>query len=124
MFRLRLKELRENKGLSQYKLAEELQVSQARIGHWESGTRECDFATLEKLSKYFNVTVDFLLGITDSMYTSEDYANGVKDTKIVNITADEEDILDKSQEVIELLGEKGKELIIEFCNMILGKLGE
>ncbi|AWW06121.1 MAG: helix-turn-helix XRE-family like protein [Caudoviricetes sp.] len=53
------------------------------------------------------------------LFTADDYANGVLDTKKVSITADEEDILDKSREVIEKLGTKGKDIIIEFCDIIL-----
>lgn len=62
MFRIRLKELRDNRGISQYKLADILGISQARIGHWEAGTRECDFNMLIKLADYFGVTIDYLLG--------------------------------------------------------------
>lgn len=63
------------------------------------------------------------LGITDGAWTAEDYANGVTDTKKVSITADQEDILDKTNEVLDLLGDKGKELIIDFCDMLLEKFG-
>lgn len=68
-------------------------------------------------------SVRIIFGI-DNVYTAEDYANGVTDTKKVGITADQEDILDKTTEVMEVLGEKGKELIIEFCNMLLEKFGK
>lgn len=123
-FRIRLKELRDKKGISQYKLAEELGTSQARIGHWEAGTRECNFSMLLKIAQYFNVSVDYLLGIENSIFTAEDYANGVRDTKKISVTADQEDIFDKTNEVLEVLGEKGKELIIEFCDMLLEKFGK
>lgn len=65
--------------------------------------------------------IEKALGIDNSIFTAEDYANGVQDTKKINITADEEDILDKYKEVQKLLGEKGKNLIIEFCDMLLEK---
>ncbi|MCI8728444.1 MAG: helix-turn-helix transcriptional regulator [Clostridia bacterium] len=83
MFQLKLKELREQRGLSQYKLAEELKVSQARIGHWESGTRECSFSMLIKLANYFNVSIDYLLG------RSESSAVSVRDTQLNNRTKSE-----------------------------------
>lgn len=73
MFRIKLKELRENKNISQYKLAADLQIAQSTVGSWESGTRECNFNMLIKLADYFNVSIDFLLG----------RENATKDTSIV-----------------------------------------
>lgn len=122
-FRIRLKELRENKGISQYKLADELNVSQSAIGSWEAGTRECNFSMLAKIAQYFNVPVDYLLGVENSVFAAEDYADGVRNTKKVSITADQEEVFDKTNEVLDLLGDKGKELIIDFCDMLLEKFG-
>lgn len=62
MFSLELKKQRENAGLSQYKLAEKLGVSQATVGMWESGKREPNFATLCRLADFFTISVDDLLG--------------------------------------------------------------
>ena len=64
-FKERLKELRKEKHLSQAELAKELQVSQRSISSWETGFRQPDFETLEFLAKFFNVTTDYLLGVTD-----------------------------------------------------------
>ncbi len=65
LFNERLKELRLEKNLSQNELAEKLGVSQKSISNWETGVREADFGTLEKMTKFFNVTADYLLGISD-----------------------------------------------------------
>lgn len=65
LFKERLKELRKEKHLSQIELAKELQVSQRSISSWETGFRRPDFEMLEILAKFFNVTTDYLLGITD-----------------------------------------------------------
>ncbi|MDE6676740.1 MAG: helix-turn-helix domain-containing protein [Clostridia bacterium] len=65
LFNDRLKELRKEKGLSQTELAKELEVSQRSVSSWETGFREPDFETLEKIAKYFNVTSDYLLGLSD-----------------------------------------------------------
>lgn len=62
MFRIQLKKLRENSGLSQYSFAAELGVAQSTIGGWESGTREPNLSTLNRIADYFGVTVDYLLG--------------------------------------------------------------
>ncbi len=65
MFRLRIKELREEKGLSQKKLADSLGLSAGTVGNWESGIREPNFDTATKVADFFDVTVDYLLGNSD-----------------------------------------------------------
>lgn len=62
MFRIRLKELRENAGLSQYSFADKFGISQSTVGNWEAGKREPNFNTMERIADFFNVSVDYLLG--------------------------------------------------------------
>ena len=64
MFRLR--ELREKKGISQLKLAMELNMNQNSISRYENEQREADYRTLILFADYFNVSIDYLLGRTDS----------------------------------------------------------
>ena len=63
MFRIELKKLRENNGLSQYKLADILGDSQSAVGLWESGRREPNFDTLCRIADLFHVSTDHLLGV-------------------------------------------------------------
>ena len=62
MFRIRLKELREAKGMSQYAFAKDFGVAQSTVGNWERGKREPNYATTQRLADYFDVSVDYLLG--------------------------------------------------------------
>lgn len=55
-------DLRKEKGISQEKLAKEMGVSFAAINHWENGKREPTLNMLRKISKYFDVTIDYLAG--------------------------------------------------------------
>lgn len=48
LFRIRLKELREAKGLSQYSFADAFGISQSTIGNWEAGKREPNFDTMQR----------------------------------------------------------------------------
>ena len=64
-FAERLKDLRNEKGITQDKLAEETGLSQAALANWENGKRSPSAAAIITLAKYFNVTTDYLLGITD-----------------------------------------------------------
>ena len=59
------KRLRTSSGLPQAETAEKLGISRSTIGMYETGAREPDFETLEKIADFFNVDIDFLLGRTD-----------------------------------------------------------
>ena len=61
-FRNRLKELREEEGLSRAELAKKLNVSVRLISYWENGERECSFDMLIQLADLLNTTTDYLLG--------------------------------------------------------------
>lgn len=59
------KQLRISSGLTQAEIAEKLKISRSTIGMYETGAREPDFETLEKIADFFNVDIDYLLGRTD-----------------------------------------------------------
>lgn len=65
MEKTRIKELREEKGLSQAQLAAELGLNQRTISNYETGILEPNIQTIKKLCKYFNVTADYLLEIME-----------------------------------------------------------
>lgn len=58
----RLRELREETGLSQALLAEELGVSRGSISYYENGDRTPDVDFLSKAKAYFGVDYEYLLG--------------------------------------------------------------
>ena len=62
-FALRLKELRQERGIGQIELAKKLEVSKGIISLWENGQREPNMYSLIKLAKFFNVTIDYLVGL-------------------------------------------------------------
>lgn len=62
MFQVVLKDLREDIGLSQRELAIKLGIAQSTVGMWESGKREPDYKTLNKLSNFFDVPSSLFLG--------------------------------------------------------------
>ena len=63
---MRLKLLRQQKGISQLKLAMDLTMNQNSISRYENGERQADYTTLIKFADYFNVSIDYLLGRTDN----------------------------------------------------------
>ena len=63
---VRLKELRKAKGLSQLRLATELNTTQNTISRYETGEREPGIEELIKIADYFHVSVDYLIGRTNN----------------------------------------------------------
>lgn len=61
----RIKELREELGLSQMALSNATGISQSAIARWELGKSEPTASAIITLSKFFNETADYLLGLTD-----------------------------------------------------------
>lgn len=63
---MRLKQLRENKGITQLKLAMDLNLNQNSVSRYETGEREADYKTLIAFADYFGVSLDYLLERTDN----------------------------------------------------------
>jgi transcriptional regulator with XRE-family HTH domain len=57
-----LKNLRNEKGLTQDELAQELSLAKSTISLYETNKREPDHNTTKKIADYFGVSVDFLMG--------------------------------------------------------------
>lgn len=62
---MRLKEIRKARGISQVKMAMDLNVSQNTVSRYETGEREADYAMLIRIADYFGVSIDYLLCRTD-----------------------------------------------------------
>ena len=58
---LGLIEIRKKKKYSQQKVAMELCISREALSYYENGKRSPDIQMLNKLSKYFNVSIDYLI---------------------------------------------------------------
>ena len=61
----RIRDLREDKDLSQSQLASILNISQATYSRYESGYLDVPSEVLIALSKFYNVSVDYILGLKD-----------------------------------------------------------
>lgn len=67
-FNVRLKQLRQKHRLTQGELASILDLKPTAISNYESKRNEPSFDKLISLSKYFDVSCDYLLGITDAYF--------------------------------------------------------
>jgi len=66
VFGERITKLREDRKLTTQKVADELGISRVSITHYEKGQRKPDIEILTKLSRYFGVSSDYLLGLSVS----------------------------------------------------------
>ena len=105
-----LKKLRENAKISQKQLADIIHVSQQSINKYENHDVEPNIDTLCAIADYFNVSTDYLIGITDVTRKNE----AVK----------EYDLNDREQEFINSfrnLSLQDKELIIALLKRLAEK---
>lgn len=92
MFDKRLKELRQKRNITQWQLAEGLNLSPSSITMYENGRRLPDIPTIINIAKYFNVSVDYLIGNSDIPNT-----NIIDESELLNL------INNLSQEKINIL---------------------
>ena len=89
-FSRRIKEERENKHLTQNEVAKYLFVTQQAIQRYENGERQPDIITLYQLALLFEVSVDYLLGLSSARSTNGDtkeisHTLGLSEKTIKNI---------------------------------------
>lgn len=60
---VRIRQLREDKDLTQSEVAKYLHVSQTTYSRYESGVLDIPTGVLKKLARYYDVTIDYMLEI-------------------------------------------------------------
>lgn len=73
----RLADLRKDRGLTQTQLAEKMNLTKTNISAYEREHNEAPDATKIALAKYFHVSVDYLLGLTDLPNAYEPARNSI-----------------------------------------------
>lgn len=69
----RIKLLREEFKISQEELAEKLELSKGIISLYETESRKPSYEVLIKLSKIFNCSIDYIMGISDVRNSDNDF---------------------------------------------------
>jgi transcriptional regulator with XRE-family HTH domain len=75
-----LTELRKQKGLTQFEVAEKFHYSDKSVSKWENGDTLPDVETLEEICEFYGVTLDFI--IKDN--SKEDYAKQLTTSELNN----------------------------------------
>lgn len=63
----RLRDLREDMDLTQDQLVKILKMHKTTYTNYEQGKREPPFELIIKLAKFYNVSIDYIAGLTDDM---------------------------------------------------------
>lgn len=79
------KELRKQKGLTQIELAKVLNVQQTTVSKWEVGRAFPDYPILVKLSEFYGVTTDYLMGREDKKDIIERPSFDLSDKQLVDL---------------------------------------
>lgn len=137
----KIKKLRTKKRITQYELANILDVSRVQISNIENGRRGMNLKKLKVLCKYFKIDLSYfvsddipnngerLIEIANAVFNSNQLSNDTKDnifTSIFNIYMDsKEDKLDTITNLFkgseqEVFGIKKKKIIILVWLMLLG----
>lgn len=82
IFTVRLKAARERKGIMQKEAAKQLGFEYQRYNHLETGRNEPDLLTIAQLAKFYEVSTDYLLGLTDDMTPFSDTQNHGQNTRL------------------------------------------
>lgn len=84
----RLKDLRNDKDLNQVQIAEIIKTTQKQYSRWETGEYQIPFDKAIELAKYYNVSLDYIAGLTNNKngigYNLNQTHNGIGNN-IINI---------------------------------------
>lgn len=78
----KIKMLREKKGITQAELANQLGITRSGVNAWEMGISTPSTQYIIILAKFFNVSTDYLLGLSDTATIS---VNGLSDREIASL---------------------------------------
>lgn len=81
-----LKILRQERGISQQRLADAIDVSQQSINQYENHSVEPDISVLTRLADHFNTSIDFIVGRTD-------IRRPIEHTEAFHLNRDESDVI-------------------------------
>lgn len=111
-----IKRLRTEKELTQKELADKLGVTRGSIGLYEQEKRSPDNEMLTKLANFFNVSTDYLLGLTDKRQTPNNKVKSAisKDPQLVEFWEELE-----KREDLQLLFKQTRDLSPETIQRVI-----
>lgn len=97
-----IQKLRNSRGMSQQEFADTIGIGRSTLANYEQNKREPNYKTLEIIAKYFNVSIDYILGLTDDKndYTHKDTSNEIVYKQILKLFDSKEYELSKNENTI------------------------
>lgn len=106
MFASRLRNLRENIGLTQEELGKKINLVKSNISMYEKGNRIPNVEILEQMSELFDVSIDYLLGRTDIKQYNKPFDNELDKNLYVKTKKLDNERKKAVLNIVELLGNK------------------
>jgi len=105
----RLKELREEKGITQKELGKIINISDRVIGYYEANNRfPKDEYVLKKLADFFDVTIDYLVDRDSCRKSPNEYVAETSQEYSINLNDLPEEAIKRVKEYVELMRLKYK----------------
>ena len=98
----RLKELRQEKKLSQKELAENIGVHYRTLQNWENGESQIKPEKAQQLANYFGVSVGYLLGYSDVRFELEQIEKAIKNRLMDSESTINKDVFENTLKIVEL----------------------
>ena len=114
----RLKHLRKQKGVSQKKMAEKLDVSVSAYSMYERDMRNPNIKSLIKLSNYFNVSIDYLLAQTDEKEKCDKIKEKLINSDINLNLLEQIEVKKEIKEILYLIKDLEKEKLTDIKKII------
>ncbi len=110
---MNLEELRNEKGLTKAKVAEELKVHETTYGKWENEKETIPTERLITLSEYYEVSIDYIVGLSNNKYV--DRIKEEEEELEIKGETQKEKLKRKSKERIKEIRKEQKESLREFA---------
>ena len=102
-FNQRMKELRAEENITLEELAKALSTTKSTLSRYENNLRTPNADFINQLAKYFNVSVDYLLGNSNDKNIDESKISEIDKELIDDITSLDDDLKKEAEKYIELL---------------------
>lgn len=103
----RLRQIRTARGEYQKWLANHLHVSVGTASNYENGVHSPDIVTLGKIAQYYDVSTDYLIGLTDCQYSLDTLNQIISDNYTVG----------RFLELLNRLSDEDKELLVRLLQL-------
>lgn len=127
-FPTRLRQLIEESGQTQDYIAKQIEVNRQSIGQWKDGTTAPDIYILVKIANHFEVSADFLVGLTDVKSNRTDIKSvhektGLSDMAIENLISENASINSNTGILSQLLEKKRFRILLsDIHNLVNAKI--